>query len=119
MVYNFINIYCQLEPEEEKALLILTKKEPEVKQMILTYKEQWIEKGLEEGKIIEKINSHFEEISLSEKELVRLNKLLDKKDITEKVYKKLASPIQTKISKYKKEISLLKNKQKLLLKKTI
>ena len=110
MVYNFINIYCKLKPEDEKSLLNLTENEKEVKQMILAYKEHWIEKG----QIIEKINSHYDEISLSEKELVRLNKLLDKKDITEKVYKTLASPIQTKISKYKKEISLLKNKQKRL-----
>ena len=90
--------------------------------MIITYDEKlgikqkgkWLAEGREEGQIIANIKKLNEVISFHEKALLRIKKLLDKKDINEKAYKTMTSPIRTNISKCKKEIGLLKNKQKRL-----
>ena len=115
MVYNFINTYCKLTPIEEQELLNLTKEEPEVNQMTITWAEKISvksrEEGREEGKIIEKINALTIEVDYHENELVRLKQLLEQDDITDKGYKSLVSPIQNLLSKCKKEMRLLKNKQ--------
>ena len=90
--------------------------------MIITYDEKlgkkqkgkWLAEGREEGQIIANINKLNDAIGFHEKALVRLKKLLDKKEINEKIFKTMSSPVQSHISKCKKEIRLLKNKQKRL-----
>ena len=115
MVYNFINTYCQLKPAEEQELLNITKEDPEVNKMTITWAEKISkisrEEGIEEGQIIAKLNVLTDLIKKHEKELVYLKKLKDKEDLTEKVYKSFVSLTQNKILIYKKDIRLLKNKQ--------
>ena len=129
MVYNFINTYCILTPTDEQELLNLTKEDPEVKQMTISWAEkisvksreegieEGREKGREEGKIIEKINILTVLVKNYEKELIHLKRLFDKEELIEKVYKTFVSSVQSKISNSKKEIRLLKSKQTRLKKK--